>query len=326
MTTEPQKNLKEEFDFRDLVRKPEKLFGYLYLYFFGALLLLGLYYGWHLSDVGKNSVPPAAFRDSSAYVRDIPFQAARVIPPVDVMKVGVPSDNLLSRGRALYQANCASCHGDDGRGDGPAGLMMNPRPRDFSSTEGWKKGAKVSQIYETLEEGILKSGMPSFNHMPPYDRFALAHTVRTFYPSPPIDTDADLQELETTYQLSKGMVMPARIPVRKATAILMTDARPMMSELEIARSMFDAERGDEGARILRTLVRNEEEMLVCLVIREEPTRSLDDFVKVVCSDPESIGIDASITQLTTDQWREVFRYIIRLRRDIQREAGRKGSL
>jgi mono/diheme cytochrome c family protein len=38
-------------------------------------------------------------------------------------------------GKALFEANCMSCHGPKGKGDGPVGQALNPRPRDFSKGE-----------------------------------------------------------------------------------------------------------------------------------------------------------------------------------------------
>jgi mono/diheme cytochrome c family protein len=35
-------------------------------------------------------------------------------------------------GKAIYQQQCAICHGVEGKGDGPAGLAALPMPRDFS--------------------------------------------------------------------------------------------------------------------------------------------------------------------------------------------------
>lgn len=36
-------------------------------------------------------------------------------------------------GAALYQKNCATCHGEQGRGDGRGAGALNPRPRDFTT-------------------------------------------------------------------------------------------------------------------------------------------------------------------------------------------------
>jgi mono/diheme cytochrome c family protein len=40
----------------------------------------------------------------------------------------------LARGQAIYEANCAACHGDEGWGDGPAGANLNPPPAPLAHT------------------------------------------------------------------------------------------------------------------------------------------------------------------------------------------------
>jgi mono/diheme cytochrome c family protein len=40
----------------------------------------------------------------------------------------------IDRGRALYVKNCLSCHGDLGRGDGPAAIKQKQRPADLQKT------------------------------------------------------------------------------------------------------------------------------------------------------------------------------------------------
>lgn len=37
-----------------------------------------------------------------------------------------PSEQSVSNGRQIYQTNCASCHGAEGEGDGPAGKALKP--------------------------------------------------------------------------------------------------------------------------------------------------------------------------------------------------------
>ena len=39
---------------------------------------------------------------------------------------------ILERGRTLYKTHCAACHGEGGKGDGPAASAMKPPPRDHT--------------------------------------------------------------------------------------------------------------------------------------------------------------------------------------------------
>ena len=38
-------------------------------------------------------------------------------------------------GKTVFDANCSSCHGVSGKGDGPVGAALNPPPRDFTVGE-----------------------------------------------------------------------------------------------------------------------------------------------------------------------------------------------
>ncbi|HEY1295719.1 MAG TPA: c-type cytochrome [Chloroflexota bacterium] len=42
-----------------------------------------------------------------------------------------PDDHSLAVGQQVYTDNCETCHGETGRGDGPSGLRLVPRPADL---------------------------------------------------------------------------------------------------------------------------------------------------------------------------------------------------
>jgi len=56
-------------------------------------------------------------------------------PPAMAERKNPISANRVSfvRGKQIYDANCASCHGQNGKGDGPAGKALNPKPADLAA-------------------------------------------------------------------------------------------------------------------------------------------------------------------------------------------------
>jgi mono/diheme cytochrome c family protein len=79
-------------------------------------------------------------------------------------------------GRELYLGSgCASCHGPDGRGDGPVAKTLNPPPRDLRDVTAFKNRTDVASIAQTIAEGIVGGGaMPRFAHLNADERRALA--------------------------------------------------------------------------------------------------------------------------------------------------------
>lgn len=66
-------------------------------------------------------------------------------------------------GQALYASHCASCHGDNGYGDGPAAQGMNPKPSNLTLIKRMPI-ASDSYLKWTLAEG----GTPINSPMPPF--------------------------------------------------------------------------------------------------------------------------------------------------------------
>ena len=298
-----------EPDYRDLLRRPERLFAYGYLYFLAAIVALGILYLLNLTTVGKNSVAPVAVADSGSLVKDLPLVMPSMLPPVNVMQAGVSSPAAIERGRELFRANCVACHGDNGLGDGPSAPSLNPRPRNFHSADGWKNGPKVSQIYTTLQNGIPGTGMASYNYLPPADRFAMAHFVRTFLPNPPSDTPDELQALETQYQLSKGENRAGQIPVRKAERIVVAESRPIVERADSLVKRINDDGQNGAARLFRSLVSNERRAVVTLVIRSPQYTTDEEFISMVSPQPSLFGLKATVNDLSSGEWSALYDYV-----------------
>ena len=43
--------------------------------------------------------------------------------------------DAATEGAKVFKANCETCHGPQGRGDGPAGQALDPKPRDLSELQ-----------------------------------------------------------------------------------------------------------------------------------------------------------------------------------------------
>lgn len=110
-----------------------------------------------------------------------PVAAAVEEKPVDVSKVTEPwveNQDMIKHGAKLFAQNCAMCHGNEGKGDGPTGQALNPKPRNL--VEGpWKKGGGYIGIYTVLTEGLAGSSMASYAHFKPVDRWALTQFVNS---------------------------------------------------------------------------------------------------------------------------------------------------
>lgn len=110
---------------------------------------------------------------------EFPPERGRVIPPVDPATLIAPSAALMTRGKELFAANCVSCHGEQGHGDGPASVTMNPRPRNFTNPSGWTNGYDLPAVYKTVSTGVPGTSMASFDYLSRKDRMALAHYVQS---------------------------------------------------------------------------------------------------------------------------------------------------
>lgn len=67
----------------------------------------------------------------------------------------------VTRGAALYMANCTACHGVTGDGRGPRAYFINPKPRNFLHTSS-KATFNRPALYLAVAKGKLRTEMPAW--------------------------------------------------------------------------------------------------------------------------------------------------------------------
>jgi len=82
----------------------------------------------------------------------------------------------LAEGKAMYTANCGPCHGEKGRGDGPASQGLNPKPADHTSVA--VQSQTDGAIFWKLSEG--RTPMPAYKKLfSEQQRWGLINYIRT---------------------------------------------------------------------------------------------------------------------------------------------------
>jgi len=85
----------------------------------------------------------------------------------------------LAQGQGIYNDRCAVCHGQDGKGNGPAAVALSPNPPDFTSPAFWQ-GTTKAKIVDTIENG--HGPMPAFNLSSSQIQAVIDYMTQTFKP------------------------------------------------------------------------------------------------------------------------------------------------
>ena len=65
----------------------------------------------------------------------------------------VAPQEQIKMGQEVYQANCSSCHGQTGEGDGPATAGGSIKPTNFKKDQ-LRNGNDIDSLVRSIEEGI----------------------------------------------------------------------------------------------------------------------------------------------------------------------------
>lgn len=83
---------------------------------------------------------------------DSDFKKDKGQPPAATNTVATPMT-----AEQIFATRCSTCHGTDGKGDGPASAALNPKPRDYTNEE-WQKSVTDEHIKKTIVEGGASVG------------------------------------------------------------------------------------------------------------------------------------------------------------------------
>jgi hypothetical protein len=221
-----------------------------------------------------------------------------------------PTTELIQKGKELYTTNCASCHNETGAGGGPASVGMNPAPRNFTSTDGWKNGRTLSGIYTTLEEGVEGGSMISYNFLTPRDRISLGHYIRKeFMQNPPQDSEDDLVALNSIYNLSLGMEIPAQISVVAAIEIISSENSHKENKLDEVMRTISNDRNKYPVTLFEFIVDNERLALSSLINSNNWKASDQTFLEFVSLNVNQNGFNSKVFDLTESDRNLLFSYL-----------------
>lgn len=297
-----------------------KFYGVVYIFVIIAVIVMGQMYISDLPNVTKEHLGgfPVVAKDSAKDSTgnaggDIPMIKGTLSPPVEVMKYLNPAPDMVDKGKTIFSTTCASCHGEQGKGDGVAGASLNPKPRNFHEMTGWKNGPQVTMMYKTLQEGIPNTGMPSFANLSPEDRLNIIMYIRTFTAEFPPVSQVQLDSIDQKYSLTKGVKQPNQIPVKLAMEKILQQSMTMDQKVASMVKSVKENKTDSSAAVLTGITSNLYKALTVLSQDSSWNNNEAMLVKIFNNNPVQNGFKAKASyMLTAQQLTQLHGYLRRL--------------
>jgi len=171
----------------------------------------------------------------------------------------------IARGSALYDANCASCHGPEGHGDGPAAAVLTTKPADLASEH--VLDHLDGDLYWWITHGIAGTPMPAFGAgLDERPRWDLVNFVKTIAAASVVQGSRsamiDAEAPEFAYQIGLGPQQAISGASVQAATLLVLYALPQSRErlLELATAAPDLARS--RIRVVAVPLRNDAETTI----------------------------------------------------------------
>ena len=91
------------------------------------------------------------------------------------IKNPLPRGTGIPEGKQVFETNCVICHGPAGKGDGPVGAALNPKPVDLTAKA--VQAQSDGDLFWKISTG--RGAMPSWQTLSEKDRWSLVQFIRS---------------------------------------------------------------------------------------------------------------------------------------------------
>jgi mono/diheme cytochrome c family protein len=141
----------------------------------GSTLTSVLVFNGVMHGLSARDEPTAAEAFVARYLQSLAISRAQRAKPNPLPLTGA----LLARAREHFAEHCASCHGNDGRGQTALGSNLKPRAPDMRLPE--TQQLSDGELFALIENGVRSTGMPAWGEAGPADddeTWELVHFIR----------------------------------------------------------------------------------------------------------------------------------------------------
>lgn len=258
----------------------------------------------NIPKASKDEIRRVIEKDTAGF-KDFDYSKGKLVSGVKISEVLTPNQELLKLGETTFKESCASCHGNDGKGDGVGGAMLNPKPRNFHVTEGWKNGRELTGMFKTLVEGIPGSGMNAYEFLPVKTRFALIYYIRSFTNDYPPITEKEINAINEVYDITKDTKSGAQIPIKVAIDKLMQE-----NKKSIDKYITNIEKIDNPYKnLFLENVELKEKAILILLNNISWMDNFEIFKEIINSNTGANGFKPSVNKLSNTGMQNLYNFL-----------------
>ncbi len=223
------------------------------------------------------------------------------------------SEEVVAEGAALYQENCAQCHGSTGQGNGPKASDLSTPVQDYTD-QSYMADISASDLFEAISAGVPPD-MPAYGErMSADERWALTAFLRTFTFVVPVQVATSAEEitLESTPVETPSVEEPTPAPTQETSSnitveVLNGSGGGSLGDLEVTIYGFD----EMQVVFSQTLTTGEDGVLVFenigmplgrafLATTDFQASTYGSDVAVVDAGPIELSLSITVYETTTD--------------------------